>query len=338
MTRLLEAKPFIIAEVGSNWRDYNDCKEAIDMAHACGADAVKFQLFDGEALYDHAFREEKTLKGELPKDWIPKLAERCKVRGIEFMCSAFSVDLIKLVDPYVNIHKVASSEMTDPDILETIKATGKPIIISCGGSSRGDINIMLNGHKGNGRKEISWWRGFEDYKAPVVLLYCNSAYPSKEHNLFAMEELKRFGRPVGYSDHSLDVVYSPLSAVKHFGAIVIEKHFNNLPAGVETPDSPHSLDSRGFKLMADYLRGKRESVLNPTSEEAHMMLRNNRRLIATLDMKPGTVLVKGQNFGSYRTLEDDPTGMSPFFWEMLEGKTLKVGVSAGKGLSISMVE
>ncbi len=338
MTKLFEAKPFVIAEVGSNWTSYNDCKDSIAMAKAVGADAAKFQAFNGKALFGSVSAAEKDAAGEpqltglldggynLPLDWIPKLAERCKKVGIEFLCTAFSPELVKAVDPYVEVHKIASSDLTSPEMLEAVKATGKPVILSCGASSKTDVAIALRGHE-----KISW-KGFEGSK--VVLLYCNSAYPSREHNLFLMEELKRYGGPVGYSDHSLDVIYAPLSAVKHFGAVVIEKHFK-LRDDMQTPDAPHSLNPDQFQLMVDYIRGKRSIEVAPSKEEKDMLLKHNRRLIATADLKPGTTLKRNENYGAFRSLEEDSNGLSPFFWEQLEGKTLNKEVLAGKGLSTS---
>lgn len=325
MTKLFEAKPFIIAEVGSNWTNFQDAKDSIQMAKQVGADAVKFQLFDHEALYG--------CPGELPHamplNWLPKLADKAKAANIEFMVTAFSPELVKAVDPFVEIHKVASSDLTCPQMLEAVKATDKPVILSCGASNKGDINLAVNGHQ-----SIAW-KGFGIH--PLVLLYCNSAYPSTRHNLFLMDELKQFGRPVGLSDHSLDVIYSPLSAVRHFGAVVIEKHFK-LRDDMQTPDAGHSLNPDAFKCMVDYIRGNRDGGLNPTSEEKAMFLRHNRRLVAVKDIAPGELLQFGVNFGCYRSLEDDSNGVMGFAWEAIHGKTARQAIKAGKGLSISEVQ
>lgn len=339
-SKLFEAAPFIICEVGSNWTSFTDAKDSIQMAKQCGASAVKFQLFDCDSLYGKSFEaidsrmigHELTAcaieNARLPIDWLPNLKEKADAAGIEFMCTAFSPELVKAVDPFVSVHKIASSDLTDPDMLQAVKDTGKPVILSCGASTPTDIKIAVHGHP-----QIPW-KGFGD--TDLVLLYCNSAYPSTRHNLFLMDELKTFGYQVGLSDHSLDVIYAPLSAVKHFGAIVIEKHFK-LRDDMQTPDAEHSLNPDAFKCMVDYIRGTRESGLNPTSEEKDMFLRHNRRLIATKNLAAGDILKKGVNYGAFRSLEDDSMGLSPFFWEAIEGKALTVGVSAGKGLSGSMV-
>jgi len=49
-------KPFIIAEVGSNFdQSLDKAKKYIEIAKKCRADAVKFQLFSGKILYPNNF-------------------------------------------------------------------------------------------------------------------------------------------------------------------------------------------------------------------------------------------------------------------------------------------
>ena len=338
MTKLFEAKPFIVCEIGSNWTSLSDARYSIRMAKAAGADAVKFQLFDGESLFGfpsidvdkipHMFSPEAVHKVEahrLPAIWLPELKAEADRNGIEFMCTAFSPELVAVVDPYVSVHKIASSCLSYPQLLEAVAKTGKPVLLSTGASAKGDIAFAL--------------KVLEEAKSgEVVLLYCNAAYPSTRHNLFLMDELKQFGRKVGLSDHSLDAIYAPLSAVKHFGAVVIEKHFTAIEA--KTPDSGHSLNVDGFKCMVDYIRGKRDGGLNPTSEEKDMFLRHNVRLIATKDIKPGDIMEYGKNYGTFRSLEDDNKGLSGFAWNHpdLIGRPATKALACGKGVSLDVVK
>ena len=110
-------KPSTIAEVGSNWSTFDDCMRSISLAKACGADAVKFQAYSHEALYGKAAGNYDAgngmgysiaeLKGTLPLEWLPKLKDKAHAFNIEFMCSAFSPELLDAVNPHVNIHKLA---------------------------------------------------------------------------------------------------------------------------------------------------------------------------------------------------------------------------------------
>lgn len=322
MTKLFTAKPFIIAEIGSNWTSFTEAKDSISFAKACGADAVKFQLFRWNDLYavgtDHGYEANRW---NLDIDWLPKLKEKADACGIEFMCSAFSPELYDVIDPYVKVHKIASSECTFPHLLERVKSKGKPILLSTGASSKGDLAQAMQVLQGGPQ---------------VVMLYCSSAYPSAYYNLFQMQDLKKtFGVPVGFSDHSLDVVYPALSALVHFDAVVIEKHVNF--AGHKTPDSGHSLSHEQFAFMCEILHGKRPyTEFNPQPEERDMFLRHNRRLIAIRDIHKGDAFRYGENFGAYRSLTDDSKGLIPFAWEeVVKSSGAKRDIRAGEGIAVS---
>lgn len=330
MTRLFEAKPFIIAEVGSNWSNFQEAKDSISLAKNCGADAVKFQLFTEAALYGPGVRD--TTYGAsghhyLPAEWLPKLKEKADACGIEFMCTAFSPELVEAVDPFVSVHKVASSDLSYPQLLQAVAKTGKPVILSTGASSQGDIH-----------------QAFLHFQDPsdVVLLYCVAAYPALTADLRVMDAIRSYFEGmyspgmihVGFSDHTPGTFMAIEAARK--GAVVIEKHFTAFP-DLDTPDRPHSLTAGEFKLMVDHIRGTRQPVIGPTPEEKAMLLRHNRRLIAIQDIDVGTKLEYGVNFGAYRSLEDDDKGLSPFAWELVQGKQAKVAVARGKGISPQVI-
>ncbi len=337
MTRLHDAtpdNPFIIAEVGSNWTVLNHCKDSIAAAKACGADAVKFQAFDDLSLYGRMTIYDNPYK--LPLHWIPELKEKANACGIELMVTAFSPELVNAVDPFVEVHKIASSDLTCPHMLKAVKAKGKPILLSCGGSNQMDIAMALAILDG----------------ADVTLMYCNSAYPSQEHNLFQIESMQRkFLNKVGFSDHSLDVIYAPLSACKHFNVSVIEKHVTFFE--ITGPDGGHSLDATQFKRMCDYLRGKNDPyIVGPSAEEHSMFLRHNRRLLAISDIAPGEVFRFGKNYGSFRSLENDTRGVIPFAWNYdpalakfgfkedmgFEGRQAKHAIKMGIGICRDDIE
>lgn len=324
MTKLFSAKPFIICEIGSNWTSFEHCKDSISFAKQAGADAVKFQAFGWNDLYGMGkyMPPEHFPEGwQLPLEWLPKLKEKADACDIEFMCSAFSPQLVDAVDPFVSVHKIASSELTYPQLLERVKSKGKPILLSVGASSKGDIELAMQILRGGPQ---------------VVLMYCSSAYPSTQYNLFYMQDLKEtFDVPVGLSDHSLDVCYPALSALHHFQAVAIEKHVNFFD--MKSPDSAHSLDKHDFRLMCEYLHGKRDyKAFNPQPEEHEMFTKHNRRLIAIKDISHGQAFRFGENFGAYRSLKPDVTGLHAFMWQKLVNsagalRAIKAGDGIGPG-------
>lgn len=338
MGKLFEAKPYIVAEVGSNWQTREQAIASVGAAKAMGADCVKFQAFTYEALYgsDIGFRYRYSGDGVdtncpyLPLDWLPALKEKADACGIDFACTAFSPELVAAVDPFVAWHKVASSDLCHPQLLQAIKAKKKPVILSTGASSGGDIRRAL--------AEFQYWfdPNDEDYvadpKCPlIVLLYCISAYPAKTIDLDHLRLLReRFELPIGFSDHSIDIVGHPVEAARR-GATVIEKHFTAFPE-LDTPDRPHSLTPVEFVTMVDFIRGVRRPVIGPTPEERDMLLRHNRRLLATRNIAEGETLEYGRNFGAYRSLVDDTRGLSPFAWSQLQGKRAKLAIERGVGI------
>lgn len=304
---------FIIAEVGSNWRSFDDCFHSIRMAKECGADAVKFQLYDYASLYGTTTNE---YCYSLSLEWLPLLKAKADEVGIEFMCSAFSPGLIEAVNPHVNIHKLASAEMCHVRMLEKLRSIGKPVIMSTGAHTMPEIHdasILLR------------------YDCPLILLYCVAAYPARIVEIDAITALRdRFDVLSGYSDHSTDVLVIP-QAARDAGAVVIEKHFTAIP-GVETPDSPHSLTPDQFNRMVKGLRRSGETFYGFTQEETPMRMRHHRRLIATRDIKVGEMFDEDFNFGIYRSLKDAPLAYSPFDVHVIQGKPSKRDMAAGDGI------
>lgn len=306
--------PFIIAEIGSNFRSQDDCVQSIKLARACGADAVKFQLFTERELYGFGDKNSHTFAIGA---WIEDLAAVAKNVGIEFMCTAFSPEGVDIVDPFVKKHKVASSENAYTQLLDRVASKGKPVFISTGGSSISDM-----------KRTLDYLKKYPSID--VTLLYCVSSYPAKAFNLFKMEQLAQLGKPVGFSDHSTDELYAPLSASVHFDARVIEKHMR-LDKITNTPDAGHSITPDAFKKMVDHIRGTNDGFRS--SEEDEAVHCYNRRLIATKRINVNEKLLYGVNFGCYRSKIRDTKGLGPLEWQDVQEKRcasyLKIGDSIG---------
>lgn len=315
--RLFDSKPMIVAEIGSNFETFEQAVASIGAAKAAGADACKFQLFHRSAMYGFTDGNDALT---LPLDWLPKLAEKARACRIDFACTAFSPELVAAVDPYVAWHKVASSDATWPQLLAAVAKTGKPVVLSTGAKSNGDIaraitTLVEAGVDGD----------------RLIPLYCVASYPARTVDLRVMERMQEvITGPIGFSDHTRDIIGHPVEAARR-GAVLIEKHFTAFPE-LDTPDRPHSLDPGEFRTMVEHIRGIRQPVIGPTPEERDMLLRHNRRLVATRDVAAGERLTYGNNFGAYRSLKDDTRGLSPFAWQQVEGGIAAKPIARGDAI------
>lgn len=316
---------FIIAEVGSNWHTFEDCLYSIEAAKKAGADAVKFQCFTFKSLYGlPPDKMPKTYSKdyELPLEWIAKLKSKADSVGIEFMCSTFDPDTMRAVDQYVNAHKIASSDLNYKELLDMAVRLRKPVFLSTGGSTEASI-ALAQAHLSD---------------LEVCLMYCVSAYPASSVNLFVIDKLKKMSPLVGFSDHTLDTNYIPLSAVKNHGALAIEKHFNALSVK-NTPDAAHSLDELQFTSMVDLIRGHRSIQIQPSlPAEEEMLLKHKRRLIAISDIKGGEKLVLNQNYGVFRSLSSDASALPPYVAEEISGKLAAKAAFLGEPITMSHVK
>ncbi len=309
------APPFIVAEVGSNWTSLQDCMDSISQAKLAGASAVKFQAFSNLDLYGVSDASEHP--SSLPLTWLPKLKEKCDAVGIEFMCTAFSPRVAKIVDQYVRVHKVASSDVSHVKLLEELNKMNKPVILSIGASNHNDIE----------------WALLLLSSVPVVLMYCVSAYPAREVDLELIKDIgERYHHLVGFSDHTIDVRVIPSQAVK-WGAVVIEKHFK-LRDFPNSGDSSFALSREEFKLMIDAIKGKRMPQCY-TREESDMILKHKRRLIVTRDMAAGEPFQYGVNFGAFRSKKLDDKGLSGFLLNRVEGQHAAQALLAGDSIGPS---
>jgi len=250
---------FVIAEVGSNHnRDLDTALRLIEVAAESGADAVKVQIFRAESLYSRHTPRLSEMDGrsdpgetpfelvrrfELPRQWVPQLAEYACKKGILFSASPFDLDAVELMQElHVPFYKIASYEIVDTILLRTVAKTGKPVILSTGNSSLSDIEAALNVFASCGNNQ-------------VALLHCVSQYPARysDLNLHCIRTLQyAFRCVVGFSDHTMDARAAIAAVV--LGARILEKHFT-LNRNQTGPDHPSSLEPAE---LAQYVHDVRE--------------------------------------------------------------------------------
>ena len=185
----------------------------IKIAKNCGANAVKFQLFNAKKLYPNNHKMYKIFKSvELNSSWIKDLKKYSDKVKIDFICSAFDLESAKIVNKYVDTHKVASSEATNINLLKYLVKTKKKILFSTGMCDQIDINNFL--------------KIVKKYKNNNIVLMQNGAIyplPLAKTNLNVLNSFKKFKYDIGFSDHTLG--YEAAMCASALGSTYFEKHF-----------------------------------------------------------------------------------------------------------------
>ncbi|MCB1196575.1 N-acetylneuraminate synthase family protein [bacterium] len=339
----MNAKTFIIAEAGSNWRmghyrrDLKMAFTLIDAAVDAQADAIKFQTYRPETVYVPNAGESDYLSESgitesiydifkdlsMPYEMIPELAAYCKKNGIQFMSTPFSINDAQAIDPFVSIHKIASYEITHMRLIEYIAQTAKPLILSTGASTPKDIQWAVDFFYSVGGKELS-------------LMHCIAKYPAPLESLnlrVIPAMIKQFEVPIGFSDHSRDPIIGPITAVS-LGASIIEKHFtlhNALPG----PDHSFAITAEELKLMIKSIR-ETELTLgcctkNIFNVELELYEYAQRGIQAIKPIQPGDVLQENLNISILRPGKQKK-GIHPRHLFEIEGKKASRTIAAGEGI------
>lgn len=341
-------KVFIIAEAGVNHNGSLElAKQLVDVAAQAGADAVKFQTFIAElgvsAFAPKADYQVKTTgqtesqlemvkKLELSYEQFIDLTDYCRNKGIEFLSTPFDLPSVEFLVQELQVDrlKIASGEITNAPLLLRAAQSNKPIILSTGMSTLGEIELALGvlafGYIGI-KEEPSLEAFREAYiskegqralQDKVTLLHCTTEYPAPyaEVNLRVMDTLRTaFGLSVGFSDHTPGISI-PIAAAA-LGAQVIEKHLTldrNLPG----PDHKASLEPHELKDMVQAIRQVEQALGTgrkiPTVSELHNRTVARKSLVALKNIKQGEKF-SVDNLGVKRPGD----GLSPFYyWDMLK--------------------
>jgi N-acetylneuraminate synthase len=280
--------PYIIAEVGANHNGNMDlCRKLIDAAVACKADAVKFQSWSSSSLssrtgYKGPLKESDVQQYELSPQNQREAAEYCAKKDITFCSTPFSraeVDLLfELGAPFF---KIASMDLNNHPFLRYVAAKGRPIVLSTGMGTLGEITAALEVIRSTGNDQ-------------VVALHCVALYPPQyaQLNLRNIPMLADvLGIPVGFSDHSLGPSCS-LAAIA-LGACVIEKHFT-IDKKMEGWDHAISADVADMTMLVQEGRHIHEALgtreRRVTSEEREKARYMRRSLVLVKAKRAGDVL------------------------------------------------
>ncbi len=245
---------YVIAEIGLNHNgDVALAKRLIDVAADAGANAVKFQKRTPEIATPAHMRDilretpwgtmtylEYRYRVEFDRDQYIEIGDHATMRGLDWFASPWDVPSVDfLEDLGVVAHKVASASLTDLELLEALRSTGKPVILSTGMSTIEQIDRALE-VLGTDR---------------TVLMHATSTYPMEpeEANIKMIASLRdRYaGIPVGYSGHERGLQIS-LAAVA-IGAVAVERHIT-LDRTMWGSDHAASLEPTGLSHLVRDIR------------------------------------------------------------------------------------
>jgi pseudaminic acid synthase len=331
---------YIVAELSANHNhSIETAKSTILAAKKAGADAIKLQTYTADTLTIDSDKDYFKIKGGIwdgrslyelyddahtPWEWHAELFHYARSLKIDIFSSPFdksSVDFLeKLAVP---IYKIASFEIQDIPLIEYVASKGKPMILSTGIASLGDIESALSACRGKGNDQIT-------------LLKCTSAYPAplEEANLLTIPNIREtFSVDVGLSDHTMGSS-SAIAAVA-LGASVIEKHFI-LDRSQGGPDSSFSMEPEEFAFLVESIR-EVEVALGEISYTLTEKVKQNkvfsRSLFIVKDVKVGE-LVSEFNIRSIRP----GYGLHPKYFKNIVGKRFNQDYSMGTPLGWEMIE
>lgn len=334
-----DAPPYIIAEMSGNHNgDLARALALIDAAKAAGADAVKIQTYTADTItidhdgpgftIDGGLWKGRTLhdlytEAHTPWDWHPAMFEHAARIGVTLFSSPFDPTAVDLLDRLgAPAFKIASFEIIDLPLIRYAAAKGKPMIISTGLASLGEIAEAVAAVRDVGPN-------------PILLLHCTSGYPTppEDCDLRTIPHLaEAFGCLVGLSDHTHGLA-APVAATA-LGAVAIEKHFTlkRADGGV---DSEFSLEAEELTGMVTATRtawaalGAVDYQLKPSEGRGRDF---RRSLYVVADVAPGEIL-SAANVRSIRP----GFGMLPKYLPEVLGKPAARALKRGEPLDWSMI-
>ena len=337
---------YFIADISAN-HDGNleRAKLLIRLCAEAGADAAKFQNFRASKIVsDRGFREmggqlshqskwKKTVfevyqGASLPWEWTPELRRECEACGIEYFSAPYDLEAVDMLDPYVNLFKIGSGDLTWPEMLRKVASKRKPVLLATGASDIGEVQRAVD--------EIL------KINSQLVLMQCNTNYTASLENFrhihLRVLETYRTMLPsvaIGLSDHTPG--HATVLGAVALGARVVEKHFTD-DNRREGPDHPFSMNPTSWREMVDRTR-ELEAALGSSRKfvaenERDTVVVQRRCLRAASDLKAGTIL-RAEMLNALRPAPRE--AIMPFDLERVIGKKLVCDLPQGEHIRWTFV-
>ena len=178
-----EHPTYFVADISANHdRDLERAKLLVRLCASAGANAAKFQNFRASKIVsDWGFRNlggqlshqskwkksvfEVYQEASLPWEWTEPLRQECDACGIEYFSAPYDLEAVDLLDPYVNLFKIGSGDITWPEMLRKVASRNKPVLLATGASEMVDVERAV--------EEIL------RINPKLVLMQCNTNYTAR---------------------------------------------------------------------------------------------------------------------------------------------------------------
>lgn len=338
----LHQAPYFIADVGANHDgSLERALRLIELAKEAGADAAKFQNFQASKIVSkygfdnmksklsHQAGWKKSVyeiyeDASISMDWTPRLKEKCDEVGIEYFTSPYDFESVDHVDPFVNVYKIGSGDITWLEIIKHIGSKGKPVLIASGASDMDDVDRAM--------------AVLRQGKGDICLMQCNTNYtvdPDK-YRFVNLNVLKTFQEKypdvlLGLSDHTLG--HATVVGAVPLGARLFEKHFTD-DNDREGPDHKFAMNPKTWRLMVDTANEVYEAlgdgVKRIEENEKQSLVVQRRSLRAVADIAAGTVLT-AEHLEALRPIPAD--GLAPYELPGLIGKRVTRALAKGEHIT-----
>lgn len=293
---------YFVADISANHDgDLDRAKLLIRLCAEAGADAAKFQNFRAPKIVSergfsdmgnqlsHQAKWKKTVfqvyrEATLPWEWTPDLKRECEACGIEYFSAPYDLEAVDMLDPYVNLFKIGSGDITWPEMLHKVASKQKPVLLATGASDIGEVQRAA--------EEVL------KVNSQLVLMQCNTNYTASLENFrhIHLRVLQTYqtmfpSLVLGLSDHTAG--HATVLGAVALGARVIEKHFTD-DNGREGPDHPFSMTPTSWREMVDRTREVEHALGSSrkfvAQNERETVVVQRRCLRASRDLQAGTIL------------------------------------------------
>ena len=239
------------------------------------------RIYDSPHSFGRTYGEHRAAL-ELSDDDHYEVYKYAKSKGLDFvetLCARGCLSLLKLFTP--DYLKVASRDLTNLLLLESLAETKIPIILSTGMAGKKELDDAL---------EV-----ITRYHSDISILHCVSQYPTEPDNLnlrtitYLKEHYGQY--KIGFSDHTIGISAPPIAV--GMGAEIIEKHIT-IDRHMKGTDQNGSLGPDGVYRMVRDIRmcehwlGSKDLYIEKSVDSSRKKL---ERSIASLhDMKAGDVI------------------------------------------------